>query len=271
MRHPYFDVPRPIVFGHRGASGEAPENTLPAFERALAQGAQILETDVHVTRDGEIVIAHDDDVSRMTEGTGRIADLRFRQLAALDAGYRFSPDRDRSHPYRGRGIRIPALREVFRRLPETRFNIEVKVNDPRLVAGVVQLVAEHERAHLTLLAAAEEPTLAAVRSELARRGVAAAVGASVADVLAFVRAALGQGAAPKEPMALQIPPSFAGQPLVTPALLDFAHRHDVQVHVWTINEEDEMRRLLALGVDGIMSDFPGRLRAVVDAQRGAGR
>jgi glycerophosphoryl diester phosphodiesterase len=132
-------------------------------------------------------------------------------------------------------------------------------------------VAEHDRAHLTLLAAAEENTLAAVRTELSRRCVPAAIGASVADVLGFVRAAIGQGVAPKEPMALQIPPSFGGAPLVTRALVDFAHRHDVQVHVWTINDEDEMQEMLALGVDGVMSDFPGRLRAVVDAQRGAGR
>jgi glycerophosphoryl diester phosphodiesterase len=269
VRHPYFDVPRPIVFGHRGASGEAPENTLVAFERALAQGAAILETDVHLTRDGEVVIAHDADVSRTTNGAGRIAELRFRELAALDAGHCFSPDEGATHPYRGRGVRIPTLREVFRRLPEARFNIELKSGDARLIAAVVALVAEHERAHRTLLAAAEGETLAAVRAELERRGVDAALGASVADVLAFVRAALGQGKAPREPMALQIPPSFAGEPLATPALIDFAHSQDVQVHVWTVNDESEMKRLIALGVDGIMSDFPGRLRAVVDAQRGA--
>jgi glycerophosphoryl diester phosphodiesterase len=147
----------------------------------------------------------------------------------------------------------------------------VKTNDPRLVEAVVRLVADHEREGLTLLAAEKDDTMAAVRAELARRGVAAALGASVGDVLGFVRAALGEGAPPKEPMALQIPPSFAGRPLVTRALVDFAHRHDVQVHVWTINDEDEMRRLLAEGVDGIMSDFPGRLRAVVDEARGRGR
>ncbi len=266
MRHPYFDVPRPIVFGHRGASGEAPENTLPAFERALAEGAAILETDVHLTRDGEVVIAHDPDVSRTTNGVGRIAELRLAELASLDAGHRFSPDDGATHPYRGLGVRIPTLREAFRRLPTARFNIEVKENDPRLVAAVVGLVAEHERAHLTLLAGAEAETLAAVRFELERRGVATALGASVADVLGFVRAALGQGKAPEGPMALQIPPTFAGQPLVTRALVEFAHSLDVQVHVWTINDETEMRKLLALDVDGIMSDFPGRLRAVVDAQ-----
>jgi glycerophosphoryl diester phosphodiesterase len=271
VRHPYFDVPRPIVFGHRGASGEAPENTLVAFERALADGAAVLETDVHLTRDGEVVVAHDADVARTTEGTGRIAELRFPELAALDAGYRFSPDGGASHPCRGGGIRIPALREVFRRFPGTRFNIEVKTNEPRLVEAVVRLVADHEREGLTLLAAEKDDTMAALRAELARRGVAAAVGASVGDVLAFVRAAVGQGAPPKEPMALQIPPTFAGRPLATRALVDFAHRNEVQVHVWTVNEPDEMRRLLAEGVDGLMSDFPGRLRAVVEAERGRGR
>jgi glycerophosphoryl diester phosphodiesterase len=268
VRHPFFDVPRPIVFAHRGASGEAPENTRIAFERALAEGAEILETDVHVTRDGEVVLAHDPDVSRTTDGAGTIAELTLAELQHLDAGYRMSPDGGRSHPFRGRGIRVPTLREVFTAFPATRFNIEVKANDPRLVEGVVRLVAEHGRAERTLLAAAEDDTLAAVRAELARQHVRTAIGASVGDVRAYVRAALGEGSPPPEPMALQIPPSFQGEPLVTPALLDFAHRHDVQVHVWTVNEEPEMKRLLDLGVDGLMSDFPGRLRAVVDARRG---
>jgi glycerophosphoryl diester phosphodiesterase len=265
--HPFLDLPRPIVFGHRGASGEAPENTLVAFARALEQGAAILETDVHVTRDGEVVIAHDADVARTTNGSGSIAELRLGELAGLDAGHHFSPDGGASHPYRGLGVRIPTLREVFQRLPGVRFNIELKSDDPRLVKAVVALVAEHAREHLTLLAAAEEPTLAAVRAELERRAIGAALGASLADVLGFIRAALGQGEAPSGPAALQIPPTFAGRPLVTRALLDFAHRQGVQVHVWTINDEAEMEQLLALGVDGIMSDFPGRLRAVVDARR----
>jgi glycerophosphoryl diester phosphodiesterase len=266
VRHPYFAVEKPIVFGHRGASGEAPENTLVAFARALAEGAAILETDVHVTRDGEVVIAHDPDVSRTTDGAGRIADLTRAELARLDAGHRFSPDAGATHPYRGRGIRIPTLREAFEALPGARLNIEIKANDPRLISGVVRLVAEHGRAERTLLAAAEDETLAAVRAELARQGVATALGASIGDVLGYVRAALGQGEPPEAPMALQIPPSFAGQPLVTPELIAFAHARDVQVHVWTVNEEPEMKRLLDLGVDGVMSDFPGRLRAVVDAR-----
>jgi glycerophosphoryl diester phosphodiesterase len=268
VRHPYFAVPRPIVFGHRGASGEAPENTLVAFERALSQGAAILETDVHVTCDGVPVIAHDPDVSRMTEGHGAIAALSLTELQALDAGYRFSPDGGKSYPYRGQGIRVPTLREVFDALPDVRINLEVKQNDARLIEGVVRAVADCKRAERTLLAAAEDDTLAAVRNELRAKGVETAMGASVGDVLGFVRAALGEGEPPVEPMALQVPPSFGGQPLVTPELVAFAHRNEVQVHVWTVNDEAEMARLLDLGVDGVMSDFPGRLRAVVDARLG---
>jgi len=108
--------------------------------------------------------------------------------------------------------------------------------------------------------------MAALRSALAARGLVTAVGASVGDVVGFVRAATEGVAPPLEPMALQIPPSFGGEDLVTRDLVVFAHRHDVQVHVWTINDPAEMERLLALGVDGVMSDFPGRLQKVVSAR-----
>src|SRR5262245_31799802 len=214
-----------------------------------------------------MVIAHDPDLARNTGTSAKIAELTRAELATLDAGHGFSADGGASHPWRGRGIRIPTLREAFEALPGVRFNVEVKVNDPRLVGGVVRLVAEHARADRTLLAAAEDDTLAAVRAELARQDVPAALGASVGDVIGYVRAALGQGAPPREPMALQVPPSFAGRPLVTEQLVAFAHAHDVQVHVWTINDETEMTRLLELGVDGVMSDFPGRLAALVERRR----
>ena len=124
------------------------------------------------------------------------------------------------------------------------------------------------RTELDLLAAGEDAIMARLREQLAARGLGTAMGASPADVVGFVRAAREGGAPPRDPMALQIPTTFAGQPLVTAELVEFAHRHDVQVHVWTINESDEMERLLDLGVDAVMSDFPGRLHEIV-ARRGA--
>jgi len=269
MAHPFLELHRPIVFGHRGASGERPENTLPAFEHALSQGADILETDVHLCSDGAIVVFHDAQLDRTTDGSGPLASRSLAELKALDAGYRFTPDQGRSFPYRDQGVQISTLQEVFEALPGVRFNVELKGSEPRLVEGVLGLVAATGRAHLTLLAAEEEKTMRAVRECRRRLGVDTALGASVSDVLGFVRAALGEGPPPAEPMALQIPATFAGKPLATPELIAYAHHHGVQVHVWTVNEGAEMERLLDLGVDGLMSDFPGQLRSVVDRRRDA--
>lgn len=264
MPHPFFAIPRPIVFGHRGACGECPENTLPSFERALAQGADVIETDVHRTRDGEIVVFHDADVARTTDGTGEIAALTYAEVSRLDAGARFVAA-DGSAPFRGQGVRVPRLAEAFARFPGVRFNIELKRADPLLVAGVLDLLRATGREERTLLAAEQDDAMRLVRAAVRERGSPVALGASVGDVLGFVRAAIESGEPPAGPMALQIPAEFLGRPLVTPELVSFAHAQGVQVHVWTINAPAEMRRLIALGVDGVMSDFPARLRAVVDA------
>ena len=265
MRHPYFDLPHPIVFGHRGASGERPENTLEAFRLAIEQGALAIETDVHRSADGHVVVAHDALLDRMTNGTGRVDALPLAALQALDAGYRFSAD-GRSFPFRAAGIRIPTLAELFDAFPDTPINVEIKENDPTLIDATIRLIEDRGRADRTLLAAEKDDTMAALRAALARCGAKTAIGASVGDVLGFVQAAVEGQAPPPEPMALQIPAAFAGKPLVTPELIAFAHRHDTEIHVWTINDEDEMHRLLDLGVDAVMSDYPGRLRRVVDAR-----
>lgn len=271
--HPFFDVPHPIVFGHRGASGEMPENTLPAFQRALAQGADVIETDVHLSRDGQVVIAHDADLARTTGRPGQIAELDLAQIQARDAGHQFGPGA--GHPFRGRGLRVPTLREAFEALPGARFNIEIKRCAPALVAATLDLVAEFERAGRTLLAAGEDDTMSLLRAEVARRarqappGASPALGAATGEVLAALRAMQSGSAPPPGPMALQIPPEFAGQPVVTAELIAFAHAHGLEVHVWTVNEEAEMQRLLALGADGLMSDFPARLRAIVQSRKSA--
>jgi len=269
MRHPYFDLETPIVIGHRGAAGEVPENTLASFRFALDSGAQILESDLHATRDGTVVMCHDDGVDRTTGGSGRIAELAFAEIARLDAGQGFSRDGGATHPFRGRGLRIPALRDAFATFPAARFNLELKERDAGLVEGTLELVAEFDRADRTLLTAADDELMALLRRRLRETGVGAAVGACTGDVVGFVRAAAEGEPPPPEPMALQIPAEFAGRPLVTPELVRAAHACDVQIHVWTVNETAEMQRLLDLGVDGLVTDFPGRLAKLVANRRGA--
>jgi glycerophosphoryl diester phosphodiesterase len=266
--HPYFDVPRPTVIGHRGCAGETPENTLPSFARALEQGAAILESDVHVTRDGVPVLLHDELLERTTDGSGRVAGLTLAELRRLDAGHRFSPDGGATHPFRGRGIQVPTLEEALAAFPDARFNLELKEGAaPGLVERSLEVVEKAGRASRTLLTAGDDALMARLRAEVARRGVPVALGASVADVVAFLASALAYRAPPPGAMALQVPPTFAGRPLVTREFVEHAHAHGIVVHVWTIDEPDEMRALLALGVDGIVTDFPARLCSLIGSAR----
>ena len=268
--HPYLDLELPIVIGHRGAAGERPENTLESFRHALACGAQILESDVHASRDAQVVMCHDAVVDRTTSGTGAVRDLSCHELQRLDAGYRYSRDGGRTHPYRGRGLSIPTLREAFEALPDARFNLELKQDQNGLVEATLALIEEFERADRTLVTAADDALMGRIRERVRARGLPVALGAATGDVVGFVRAALSGERPPEGPVALQIPASFGGNPLATPELVKLAHDHGVHVHVWTINDPDEMARLLDLGVDGLVTDHPARMVELVARRRGAG-
>ena len=138
--HPYFDIPRPHLFAHRGASGEAPENTRAAFERAVALGIRYLEMDCHATADGELVVLHDADLARTTDAEGPVRERRFAELERIDAGHRFTPDGGKTFPFRGRGVRIPRLVEILAAFPEARINLEVKQDEPPIAEEVVRAV-----------------------------------------------------------------------------------------------------------------------------------
>jgi glycerophosphoryl diester phosphodiesterase len=267
VRHPYFSLPTPIVIGHRGGAGIAPENTRLAFERGLAAGAAILESDVHLTRDGVPVLLHDPDVDRVTDGSGLVADLPLKELQELDAGFRFSPDGGQTYPFLGQGLRVPTLEESLNAFPGARFNLEIKADGAAAIAATANVISRLERAALTLLTAAGGDAMRRLRRHLAERNLRVAYGASTEDVLAVIRSA-ADGSPPVTPaMVLQIPLEFANRPLVTEALLAHAHVHGIQVHVWTINDEEKMSALLDLGVDGIITDHPERLADLIERRR----
>ena len=258
MLHPFFDVAHPIVIGHRGAAGDHPENTLTSFEAALAQGAAILESDVHVTADGVPILLHDPTLERVCGVPDAAHEIAFTALRRHDAGAGFRTA-DGARPFLGRQIRVPSLEEAFERFPEARFNLEIKCPGDGVLRETLRLIARFERADRTLLTAGEDAIMRDLRAAVAASGLRPALGASPGEVLAVIANARGQGSMPTDVMALQIPASFAGQPLVTPPLVEHAHAHDIEVHVWTVNEIEEIERLLALGVDGIVTDHPGRM------------
>ena len=265
MNLPFFSGPKPRVIGHRGAAGVAPENTLAAFERAVLDGADIVELDVHRTRDGEIVIVHDDTVERTTDGHGEVKRLTLAELQKFDAGYRFD-DEDGRHPFRGQGVVIPTLGDLFTRLPEIKAIVEIKQSDPPIVKDVLDVVHRAGKEADVLLATEHDDIMRDNRAELGADS-ACATGFCRGEVAAFVGWLTRGAAAGYRPAgaALQVPPEAEGVQLVTAQTLAAAHALGLEIFVWTINEPAEMERLLELGADGIISDYPGRLRAVVDA------
>ncbi len=264
----YLEGPRPRLFAHRGGAREAPENTIAAFANGLAAGADRLEMDVHATADGEVVVIHDATVDRTTDGSGRVAELSLAALRRLDAGHRFR-DETGAAPFRGRGLRIPTLAEVLDAFPGVPLNIEIKQREPAIERAVLDLLERRGALGSVLLAAEDGAIMERIRS--CSRGVL--TGFSTEDVAAFARAWEDGRLDRYEPpgAALQVPPDFLGRPLVTAELVERAHRLGLEVHVWTVDEEAEIARLLGLGVDGIMTDLPTRAaRALGRAPRAAG-
>lgn len=253
----------PLLIAHRGGSALAPENTLAAFRRAIHWWrADLLEVDVHPTRDGDCVVIHDPTVDRTTDGHGRVADLTVEQLRGLDAGYRFTPDGGETRPYSGTGVHIPTLREVLEELPDARVNVEIK--DTRAQAAVRDTIRALGAEHRVLIAAGD----AGNRSRFHDYPGPTSAGAQ--DLYAFYALHLSRTTRFYRPPvdAFQMPERNGGRQVLTPRLVDEAHAHNVAIHVWTVDEEDDMRRLLDWGVDGLISDRPDRLARVLHERTG---
>jgi glycerophosphoryl diester phosphodiesterase len=251
---------RPLVIAHRGGAGIAPENTLRVFEKAVNLGVDVLEIDVRGTRDGAIVVIHDATVDRTTDGTGRVGEMTLTELKKLDAGHGFSPDGGKTFPYRGSGVTIPTLEEVFRAFPEMKFNIEPKPGSPSIVKPLCSIIREHGKSDSVVVASFSQSILDEFRNECA--GVATSASTTeVGKFLTMYKTGLTRSFNPVM-QALQVP-VFTG---VTREFVEAARERNLKVHVWTVNEIAEMERLLEAGVDGIMTDYPDRLLSLIKQQ-----
>ena len=231
----------------------------------------MIETDVHLCRDGTPVLIHDPTLERTTNGKGMITDQDWAAIRLLDAGFHCQPETTRAYPFRGRGHAVPSLEEAFEAFPAARFNIELKAGGEPLSQRCVELVEAFARADTTLLTAGEDDQMASLRHAVSARRSGVALGACTAEAAGFAHAANTEGPVPAGVMALQVPARFGGHRFVTAALVDFAHRQGVAVHAWTIDEPDEMEELLGLGVDGIITNYPDRMRAVLAIRTGGTR
>jgi glycerophosphoryl diester phosphodiesterase len=239
---------RPVI-AHRGNSAHAPENTFEAYDQAIALGADALEFDIRLTRDGVPVVIHDPTLDRTTNGRGPVVDRTLDEVRALDAGARFM-SRDGSHPYRGRGVVVPTLEEMVVRYPRIPFLIEVKV--PEAVAATRRVLENSGAVARTMVDSTVHAAVAPFR------GGRLATGASLEDVVRLLLPSLA-GRFPRTlPYeALCIPRWYNGIPVPVALLARAARRAGRVTHVWTINSRNVARSLWRAGVQGIITDDPG--------------
>lgn len=264
--YPVFDNPtsRPFVFAHRGGAGIAPENTIAAFQKSADLGVDFLELDIHATKDGELVVFHDRSVDRTTDGKGLLAEKTLEELKQLDAGYNWTNDGGKTFPFRGKGVVIPTLREVFEKFPIVKINIEPKHSAPSPVEILCDLIREYNRTDKVIVASTRGSFMEKFRNECSE----VATSASPAEAVGFLvryKVGLSDNYTPKM-SALQTIPTLKILDVVTPGYLKAADAKNLQVHVWTINETEEMKRLAELGVDGIMTDYPDKLLKILNEQ-----
>ncbi len=280
---------QPLCIAHQGGAAEAPSSTMFAFATALANGADMFELDAHATADGRIVVLHDATVDSAADGRGRVDTLSLDDVRSLDAAYWFEPGAGVVHgrppeAYTFRGVAtgqrpppdgfstgdftIPTLADVLERFPGVPVNIDIKETAPQTrpyEAALAEVVRRAGRTADVMVASFSHAALQQFRT----LAPDVATSASPDEVLEFWSYAHGEGPAPDALayQALQVPEHYGDVTVVTERFVCAAQEAGVAVHVWTVDDEASMRRLLDLGVNGIVTDRPTVLRSVLGSRR----
>jgi glycerophosphoryl diester phosphodiesterase len=261
---PYLTLRRPWLVAHRGGAALAPENTLPAFERAATLASDAFELDVRLSADGAVVVFHDGDTERLTGEPGTIEARGLDDIRRLDAGFSFSADGRRTYPWRGRGVAPPTLAELLDRFPRMRMNVEAKTEDPALAAALVAVVRAAGAVERVCLGSQHDAQGERLRAMLPEACHFLPEGAATCHVMA----ARSEGATgcPEGWDVADLPLRLEGTDLlvVDRRTVEHLHARGLAVFVWTVDEEADMRGALEAGVDGIMTDRPDLLARVLE-------
>jgi len=263
---PFFQDDRPLVIAHRGGAALAPENTMIAFEKAKSLGVDVIEFDIRMTKDGHLIVLHDETVDRTTNGEGEVSSFTLAELKKLDAAYRFHDIRGR-YIYRNQGVTIPTVEEVFQQLTDVKFNIELKEPPkkqtyPEMEKKLWELIKKYNMQEKVLISSFSDDILSKFQ-EHAKDFVA--LSASKQETQKFVfyhKLFLNRLYRPKVD-AIQLEPSYGFIDLEDERIINGAKKLNMGIHYWTINDEDEMRHLLEKGATGIITDRPDLLMRVM--------
>jgi glycerophosphoryl diester phosphodiesterase len=255
--HPYYADKGFRIIAHRGGMGLGPENTLETFRRSIASGADALEIDLRMSKDGHLVALHDETVDRTTNGSGAVKEMKLAQIKSLDAGYHWTSDGGRSFPFRGLGLVVPTLDEVFDAFPNTPIVIEIKDNRSEICDSLCLAIGHHRRKDSTLVSSFHTDLLKKFRSNCTH--VATAAGFSEALMFSILVKTGFSSLYTPAIQALLVPETFKNRLVVSRRWVAAAHSRNLRVEVWTVNEAAAMKRLITAGVDGIITDYPDLL------------
>ncbi|ABR48970.1 glycerophosphoryl diester phosphodiesterase [Alkaliphilus metalliredigens QYMF] len=256
-----------LNIGHRGAQALFPENTIISFDGSLELGADILEMDIRMTKDQVLVCHHDESIDRMSNGTGPIADFTYRELLAYNFAYGFQSPSGH-YPYGNRNVNIPQLKDVLRNDYVSPLIFDLKDSGKRGYAvadQIFDLIKKHHLWDRVLIASFHDSVINYFR-KISQNSVKTAMGnyeVAVFVVLAFLRL---DSLFKNKATAILLPRQFYFLRLDCSAIIKAAHRHKLAIYYWTINDKQEMRRLINLGVDGIITDRPDRLKELLKRQ-----
>ena len=251
---PYYKDQSFTVIAHRGGRGLVPGNTIEAAVNAVNIGSDVIEIDLHLTADNVLVVRHDDLVDTTSDGTGLIADLTFEQIGFFNAGFH---EVDFPGATFDRPLKIPSLASLFERLPDQRFLIELKPTNTTSADTLCTLVKEHKLEHQVLVGSFHTSVLKHFRKHCPN--VPTSLGKNELLLLSLLqRLHLGHFFS-SSGYAMQVPQSFNGMDIITPDLIALAQRLNLRVEAWTINDIESMVNLKAMGVDGIITDYPDQL------------
>lgn len=263
---PYYEnIARPLVIAHQGGDGVWPGDTLFAFEKAVSLGTDVLEMDAHITKDDQIVLMHDEEVDRTTDGTGTIEELTLAELQKLDAAYRWSNDGGKTFPYRGQGIRVPTLDELFQQFPQMRYVIEIKLTQNPIDRPLCDLIRKHQMQDKVLIASFHDAAMQNFRKICPE----VATSASRSEVRNFVLLGKVFLSAFSAPHYQSIQPPYDPKesmniPIMTERFIREAHAKNIQVEPWTVNDPVLMKEYIEWGVDGIITDRPDLMIATLE-------
>jgi len=255
--HPYFNPAGFMVIAHRGGRSLGPENTLYTYRRAVDLGVDVLEIDVHLTRDNRLAVIHDKTVDRTTNGSGTVASHTLADLQKLDAAFRWSADSGNPLSLRGKDIKIPSLAEVFKTFPQMRINIEIKDPKPAAITSLCRTIKDHAMSQKVMIASFSAGALKKFRAVCP--AVATSAGASETLWFYALQKMHLESAYTPNAQALQVPENYGDLQVVNEKFIAAARARNMRVQVWTVNDIESMKRLLKHGVDGIMTDYPQRL------------